>query len=169
MTTKHWGWCISRECYLAIKHRLDFSFIISAPLPAWRNLFSARGDLLGGRYPASLSLFLKVEKISALLTREKDLSSTGPFVNFDVFPRPPSLRHRSQITGGPLLRPFSYTYGSQSKQSLTILRMGQWKLEGSFSYLFTTNTSGTWNLIWFYSQTIFLSTVGPCVFRLAIF
>ncbi len=47
---------------------LDFSFVFSAPLPAWRNLFSASGIFFsGGRLPASLSLFLKSEKIPALL------------------------------------------------------------------------------------------------------
>ncbi len=57
---------------------------------------------------ASLSLFLKSEKIPTLLYIGKDLS-TGPSMIFDLFPRPTGLRHRSQITEGPVLRPFSYT------------------------------------------------------------
>jgi len=39
---------------------------------------------------------------------EKDLR-TAPSVIFDRFPLPTGLRHRSQITEGPVLRPFSYT------------------------------------------------------------
>jgi hypothetical protein len=57
---------------------------------------------------AGLSLFLKSEKIPALIYEEKDLS-TGPSVIFDLFPRPISLGHRSEITEG---RPFSYTQSS---------------------------------------------------------
>jgi hypothetical protein len=33
----------------------------------------------------------------------------GPSVIFDLFPQPTSLGHRTQITEGPVLRPFSYT------------------------------------------------------------
>jgi hypothetical protein len=33
-----------------VKHCLGFSFVFSAPLPAWRNLFSLRGIFCGGRY-----------------------------------------------------------------------------------------------------------------------
>ncbi len=47
---------------------------------------------------ASLSLFLKSEKISALLSVGK-----GP-----EYRRPIGLGHRSQITKGPVLRTFSY-------------------------------------------------------------
>ncbi len=63
-----------------VKHCLDFSFVFSAPLRAWRNLFSARGIFCGERYqpgctgilrPASLSLFLKGEEISALALHRK--------------------------------------------------------------------------------------------------
>jgi hypothetical protein len=35
--------------------------------------------------------------------------STGPSMNFDLLPRPTGLGHRSQITEGPVLKPFSYT------------------------------------------------------------
>jgi hypothetical protein len=49
--------------FTAVKHYLDFCFVFSAPLPAWRNLYSG----------------------------------------------PTGLGHRSQITEGPLLRPFTYT------------------------------------------------------------
>jgi len=56
------------------------------------------------KVPASLPLFLKVKKIPALLYVGK-----GPSMNFDVFPQPTGLGHRSQITKRPVLRPFSYT------------------------------------------------------------
>jgi hypothetical protein len=37
----------------SVKHCLDFSFVFSSPLPAWRNLFSASGIFCGGRwYPS---------------------------------------------------------------------------------------------------------------------
>jgi len=35
---------------MTLKHCLDFSFVFSAPLSVWRNLFSARGIFCGGRY-----------------------------------------------------------------------------------------------------------------------
>jgi hypothetical protein len=60
--------------------------------------------------PHSLSLFLKSEKIPALLYVEGPVDLiTGPSVIFDLFPRPTGLGHRSQITEGAVLRPFSYT------------------------------------------------------------
>jgi hypothetical protein len=69
------------DFHMFVKHCLDFSFVFSAPLPAWRNLISLRGIFCGGRYqlkvPASLSLCLKSEKTPALLHLRKDLS-TGP-------------------------------------------------------------------------------------------
>jgi hypothetical protein len=55
--------------------------------------------------PASLSLFLKSEKIPALLYVGKR-PEYRPFP--DVFPRPTGLGHKSQITEGPVSRPFSY-------------------------------------------------------------
>ncbi len=60
------------------------------------------------KVPASLSLFLKSEKIPALLYGGKG-PSIGPSVIFDPFPWPTGLGHRSQITKGPILKPFSYT------------------------------------------------------------
>ncbi len=56
------------------------------------------------KVPASLSLFLKSEKIPALLQAGKgrDLS-TGPSVFFDLFPQPTSLGHRSPCTQALLL------------------------------------------------------------------
>jgi hypothetical protein len=61
------------------------------------------------KVPASLSLFLKGKRKTQLcFTEEKDLS-IGPSVIFDLFPWPTGLRHRSEITEGPVLRPFSYT------------------------------------------------------------
>jgi hypothetical protein len=69
-------------------------------------------DVLGSfeqrKVPASMSLFLKSEKIPALLYVGKG-PSTGPSAIFDLFPWPTGLGHRSQITKGPILRPFSYT------------------------------------------------------------
>ncbi len=66
--------------YLSVRLSLGFSFVFSAPLPAWGNLFSASGIFCSGRYQqgctgisdqwkvsVSLSLFLKSEKIPALL------------------------------------------------------------------------------------------------------
>jgi len=38
------------QFYQAVKHCLDFSFVFSAPLPAWRNLFSASGIFCYERY-----------------------------------------------------------------------------------------------------------------------
>jgi len=61
--------------------------------------------------PASVSLFLKSEKISALLYVGKGLEDT-PFHDFDLYPRPTGLGHRSQIMKG--LRPFSYSFDSSS-------------------------------------------------------
>ncbi len=57
-----------------------------------------------GKVPGSLPLFLKSEKIPALL-----YVGEGPSMIFDLFPQPTGLGHRSQITKGPVLRPFSYT------------------------------------------------------------
>jgi len=68
------------EFSIIVNHCLEFSFVFSAPLPARGNLFSASGIFYGGRYQplllgssdqrkvtASMSLFLKSEKIPALL------------------------------------------------------------------------------------------------------
>jgi hypothetical protein len=33
-----------------VKHCLDFSFVFSAPLPAWRNLFLTSDIFCGGKY-----------------------------------------------------------------------------------------------------------------------
>ncbi len=56
---------------------------------------------------ASLSLFLKSEKISARLYEGKGPGYTGPSVIFNLFPQPTRLGHRSQIMEGPVLRPVS--------------------------------------------------------------
>jgi hypothetical protein len=75
------GW-LSKKWHsykLYVKHCLDFSFVFSAPLPAGRNLFSARKGssavedtsqaVLGSsnqqKVPVSLSVFLKSEKVPA--------------------------------------------------------------------------------------------------------
>jgi hypothetical protein len=79
------------------KHCLDFSFVFQAPIPALRNLFSASGIFRCGGYQAvlgpsdqqkvsaSLSLFLKSEKISALLYIEKG-PEYMPFRDFRPVP-----------------------------------------------------------------------------------
>ncbi len=81
-------------CFFNMKLCLDFSFVFSAPLLAWRMLFSVSGIFCGGRYQpgcmgssnqrkvlASLSLFLKSEKIRALLYLGKG-PEYRPFCNF---------------------------------------------------------------------------------------
>jgi hypothetical protein len=60
-------------------------------------------------------------KVPALLYVGKNLS-TGPSVIFNVFPGPTGLGHRSQITEGPVLRPFFYTKWLQNWDS-----MGMWQ------------------------------------------
>jgi hypothetical protein len=71
--------------YLSVKHSLGFSFVFSAPLPAWRKPIFSKWDLLQWKVqskavlgssdqwkvPVSLSLFLISEKIPALLYVEK--------------------------------------------------------------------------------------------------
>jgi len=108
------------------KHCLGFSFEFSAPLPAWRDLFSASRNFCGERYqpgcteifwPAEgtgqpVTIFKKLKNSSSPLPRKKtwvhkDLS-TGPSAILE-HPWPSGLRHRSQITIGPVQRPFSYT------------------------------------------------------------
>ncbi len=86
-------------------------------LPARRNLLSASessavegtsqavpGSFDHRKAPPSLPLFLKSEKIPALLSVGK-----GASMIFDVFPQPTGIVHRSQITKVHVLRPFSYT------------------------------------------------------------
>ncbi len=85
--------------------------------------FQQVGSFCGGRYqPGCTGIFWpaegtsqpvtiskKVKKSELCFTWDKDLS-TGPSMIWDLFLRPTDLRHRSQITEGPvLLRPFSYT------------------------------------------------------------
>jgi hypothetical protein len=42
----------------SVKHCLDFSFVFSSPLPAWRNLISASGVFCGGRWqPGCTGIF----------------------------------------------------------------------------------------------------------------
>jgi hypothetical protein len=59
------------------------------------------------KVPASLSLFLKSEKIPDLLYLEKAPEYTGPSSIVDLLPQPTGLRQRSQIIEGRVLRPFS--------------------------------------------------------------
>jgi hypothetical protein len=61
------------------------------------------------KVPASLSLFLKSEKISALLYVGKGPEYRRPTgLEGPEYRGPTRLGHRSQITEGPELRPFSY-------------------------------------------------------------
>jgi hypothetical protein len=97
-------------------------------------MFSGRGIFCSGRYQpgctgssdqrkisTSLSLFLKSEKIPALLYVGKG-HKYRPFVFFDLFPQPTGLWHRSQITeAGPspirnLLVPYHRFYFLVLKQ-----------------------------------------------------
>jgi hypothetical protein len=99
----------------SVKHCLDFSYVFSAPLPEETCFQQAGSSAVEGTsravlessdqrmVPASLSLFLKSENLP-----EKD-PSTGPSMIFHLFPRLTGLGHTSQITEGPVLRPFSYT------------------------------------------------------------
>ncbi len=54
-----------------VKHFREFSFVFSAPLPAWRNLFSASGIFCSWRYQPGCTLnfwlFLNSENNPALL------------------------------------------------------------------------------------------------------
>jgi hypothetical protein len=123
-----------------LKHCLDFSFVFSAPLPVWRNLFSATGIFWGGRYQpvlgssdqrtvlANLLLFLKSKKISALLYLGKG-PGTGPSMIFDMFPWPTGLGHRSQITEGPSAIPqtlMTHFSTPVSNESISHLERVQW-------------------------------------------
>ncbi len=63
-----------------VKHCLDFSFVFSAPLPAWENLFSASGIFCGGRYhqPGCTGIFWPAEGTNQPITiskKWKNLSS----------------------------------------------------------------------------------------------
>jgi hypothetical protein len=74
-----------------VKHCLDFSFVFSAPLRAWTNLFSASGisalectsqAVLGSSYqrkvPASVPLFLKKWKNPSFALRRKRTRVQAP-------------------------------------------------------------------------------------------
>jgi len=104
-----------------IKHCLDFSFVFSAPLRAWRNLFSASVFFCCGSFqPGCTGIFWPAEgtsqplpiskkwKIPALLYVGKGFEYR-PFHDFRPVPAPTGVGHRSQILEGPVLRPFSYT------------------------------------------------------------
>ncbi len=55
-----------------IKHCLDFSFVFSAPLPAWRNLFSASVFFCCGSFqPGCTGIFWPAEGTSQPLTISK--------------------------------------------------------------------------------------------------
>jgi hypothetical protein len=107
----------------SVKHCLDFSYVFSAPLHEETCFQQAGSSAVEGTsqavlesseqrmVPASLSLFLKSEKL-----REKD-PSTGPSVIFDLFPQFTGLGHTSQITEGP------YSGPSPIQNSIPILYM----------------------------------------------
>jgi hypothetical protein len=111
---------VQNATVIPVKHCLDFSFVFSAPLPE-ETCFQQAGSsavkgtskaVLGSsdqrKVPASLSLFLKSEKIPALLYIGNG-PEYRPFSDFRPVPQPTGFGHRSQITEGPVLRPFSYT------------------------------------------------------------
>ncbi len=108
-----------------VKHCLDFSFVFSAPLPAWRNLFAASGIFCGGRYqPGCTGIFWPADGTSTPVTISKkweDPSSALPRKRTRVEALRrfstcslglPVFGHRSQIMEG--LRPFSYTFCSNA-------------------------------------------------------
>ncbi len=71
----------------SIKHYLDFSFVFSAPLPAWKNLFSAIGIFCGGRYqPGCTGIFWPAEGTSQPLTISKKWIKYQLVVNHDPTP-----------------------------------------------------------------------------------
>ncbi len=76
-----------------------------------------------GNVTGSVSLFLKSEKIPALLYVGKGLEYT-PFHDFDLYPRRIGLGHRSQIMEG--LRPFSYSFDSSSSSNNEIRAVLDW-------------------------------------------
>jgi len=92
-----------------VKHCLDFSFVFSAPSTSLKKPVFSKRDLLQWTVPAnlywdlltSLSLFLKSEKIPALLYVGKG-PQYRPFHDF----RPVPSAYERQIS---VLRPFSYT------------------------------------------------------------
>jgi hypothetical protein len=100
--------CLYSKLPVHINHCLDFSFVFLSSLPAWKKPGFSKGGsstvegtsqaALGSsdqrNVPASLSLFLKREKIPALFYVGKGLS-IGPSVIWDLCLR-------------PVLRPFSY-------------------------------------------------------------
>jgi hypothetical protein len=101
----------------SVKHCLDFSFVFSAPLPAWRNLFSASGSFCGGRYqPGFTGIFCAVEGTSQSVTICKKWKNPSS-----------ALRRK-----GPQYRPFSYTnFPSSSLHCCPSREVGRWHdLEG---------------------------------------
>jgi hypothetical protein len=74
--------------YIPHKAAPGFSFVFSAPLPAWRNLFSAKGILCSGRYqPGCTGIFWPAERTS----------------------QPEKIPALLNVWKGPEYRPFSYT------------------------------------------------------------
>ncbi len=54
---------------IAVKHYLDFSFVFSAPFPAWKDLFSASRIFCDGRYqPVRTGMFWPAEGTSQPVT-----------------------------------------------------------------------------------------------------
>ncbi len=64
--------------YPRVKHCLDFFFVFSTPLPAWRNLFPASGIFCGGRcQPGSTGIFWPAEGASQPVTTSKKWKNQG--------------------------------------------------------------------------------------------
>ncbi len=85
--------CSSYMTCSTVKHSLDFSFVFSAPLLAWRNLFSV--SRLYWELPAPLertsqpvTISKKWKNPSSASGRRRTCIYTGPSVIFDLFPRP---------------------------------------------------------------------------------
>jgi hypothetical protein len=130
-----------------VKHCLDFSFVFSAPLPAWENLFSASGIFCGGRYqPGCTGIFWPAEGTNQPITISKKWKnpssalrrnlSTGPSVIFFYLCLRcwhTGLGHRSQIREGPVLRP------SPIHKFTSIYVIWRWSQELvlNFSYLYS--------------------------------
>ncbi len=100
-----------------VEHCLDFSFVFSAPLHAWRNLFSASETFCGGRYwPGRTGIFWRAEGTSQPVTISKKWKipallyvgngpEYSPFRDFDLFSRPicwgTDLKSRKGLYSGP--------------------------------------------------------------------
>ncbi len=103
------GTCKKDPLSAYVKHSLDFSFVVSAPLPACWNLFSARGIFCGGRYqPGYTGIFRPAEGTSQPVTISKKWKNRCSAVLWkrtwvnrsfcDFRPVPSTYRPRAQIS-----------------------------------------------------------------------